>query len=743
MPGAKIQPNNPANDPNLKPIKGYSKFQPNMSLYKTHTFGLIEPHFAFDVVPDDKKVQYRSGTDIDTQNLKAPLMTPMRAMKDTFFVPIRALLPHNADLLVTNPLTGQDIDPEKVNTLLFFNTTTSGSTYFGDALESMMHRWWRTVAGYTGNSGTTGFTDSDAYMAQLLESNLLAYSLLAPIFSYGSLAQSLGYNFAFGFTGLRHDNGDRMDFDQTFDILMNFIKAHVKSFYITLGIPNITAVNAAPTIDRQTLLVRCDVDHNNLENVNQYYCLRAILELIAQGYFPSAVSDLVLINPADTTVYFSDVASGYSRQTTSGASFVWWSRYADTVASGSTGEQVNINRLIGYQLLCASFYTDDAIDYVYTAKLWHENMWSLFRNIYYNNLTGLRKAYYMLNGVEMQYDITSAALVQDVLNGLNAIDSYTWSTGTIPGSGGYAQFSNEVDVFYEHLAFYYNIFGYQRSLRYRDYFVGARTLPLAVGDVNVQVNSNLVNVVDVTKKIQMQRFLNQVNRVGRRIREYSAGIFGVAPKKDTDEVIFLSHIAFNIGAEETSNTGPAQLTAAQTTTSKLRKNGSNFIFDSDFTEFGVVLGVTYFDVVRPLVDGLDRTLLHRDRFEMFNPFMQNIGDQPVEQLEICPVSGGGYFGYKLRYSEYKQRTDRVAGGFVKYLPGFAFPTDVNDLANPFSSTPLNLKISPDFIRSKPHEFDKFFNILSTYSPAGYFHFIIRHDNEVDANRPMESAPSIL
>lgn len=743
MPGAKIQPNNPANDPNLKPIKGYSKFQPNMSLYKTHTFGLIEPHFAFDVVPDDKKVQYRSGTDIDTQNLKAPLMTPMRAMKDTFFVPIRALLPHNADLLVTNPLTGQDIDPEQVNTLLFFNTTQNGSYYFGDALEGMMHRWWRTVAGYTGNSGTTGFTDSDAYMAQLLESNLVAYSLLAPIFSYGSLAQSLGYNFAFGFTGLRHDNGDRMNFDQTFDILMSFIKAHVKSFYITLGIPNITAVNAAPTIDRQTLLVRCDVDHNNLENVNQYYCLRAILELIAQGYFPSAVSDLVLINPADTTVYFSDVASGYSRQTTSGSSFVWWSRYADQISTGALGEQVNINRLIGYQLLCASFYTDDAIDYVYTAKLWHENMWSLFRNIYYNNLNGLRKAYYMLNGVEMQYDITSAALVQDVLNGLTALNSYTWSTGTIPGSGGYAQFSNEVSVFYEHLAFYYNIFGYQRSLRYRDYFVGARTLPLAVGDVNVQVNSNLVNVVDVTKKIQMQRFLNQVNRVGRRIREYSAGIFGVAPKKDTDEVIFLSHIAFNIGAEETSNTGPAQLTAAQTTTSKLRKNGSNFIFDSDFTEFGVVLGVTYFDVVRPLVDGLDRTLLHRDRFEMFNPFMQNIGDQPVEQLEICPVSGGGYFGYKLRYSEYKQRTDRVAGGFVNYLPGFAFPTDVNDLANPFSSTPLNLKISPDFIRSKPHEFDKFFNSLTTYSPAGYFHFIIRHDNEVDANRPMESAPSIL
>lgn len=743
MPGAKIQANNPANDPNLKPIKGYSKFQPNMSLYKTHTFGLIEPHFAFDVVPDDKKVQYRSGTDLDTQNLKAPLMTPMRVMKDTFFVPIRALMPHNADLLVTNPLTGQDIDPQQVNTLIRLNST-SGNNTFGDAINSISHRWWRTVAGYTGNSGTTGFTDSDVFFAQLLESSLLSYQILSPILSYGSLAQSLGYNFAFGYTGLRHDNGDRLDFDQTFDILMNFLRAHVKSCYITLGVPNITAVNAAPTIDRQTLLVRFDVDHNNLENVNQYYCFRAILELIAQGYVPEAVSDLVLINPADTTVYFSDITNGYSRQTSS-SSFVWWSRYNEQISGVSqVGEQININRLIGYQLLCASFYTDDAVDYVYTAKLWHENMWSLFRNIYYNNLTGLRKAYYMLNGIEMQYDVTSYAIVQDILDSLSSLSSLVWDSGTISGSGAYAQFNNGIpDSMYEKIAFYYNIFGFQRSLRYRDYFVGARTLPLAVGDVNVAVNSNLVNVVDVTKKIQMQRFLNQVNRVGRRVREYSAGIFGVAPKKDTDEVIFLSHVMFNVGAEETSNTGPQQLSMAQTTTSKLRKNGSNFIFDSDFTEFGVVLGVTYFDVTRPLVDGLDRTLLHKDRFEMFNPFMQNIGDQPVDALEIAPVSGGGYFGYKLRYSEYKQRTDRVAGGFKDYLPGFAFPTDINDLANPFSSTPLNLKISPDFIRSKPHEFDKFFNVLSTFSPAGYFHFIIRHDNEVTASRPMESAPSIL
>lgn len=743
MPGAKIQPNNPANDPNLKPIKGYSKFQPNMSLYKTHTFGLIEPHFAFDVVPDDKKVQYRSGTDLDTQNLKAPMMTPMRVMKDTFFVPIRALLPHNADLLVTNPLTGQDIDATKVNTLIHFGCTTAGNRYFGDAINAMSHRWWRTVAGYTGNSGTTAFGDSATFFAQLVLSNFLAYQILSPILSYGSLAQSLGYNFAFGYTGLRHDNGDRMDFDQTFDILMNFVRGHVKSFNITLGVPNITAVNAAPTIDRQTLYVRCDVDHNNLENVNQYYCIRAILELIAQGYVPEAISDLALTNAADTTVYFSDTASGYSRQTSS-SNFVWWNGYNEQVAIGSTAEQVNINRLIGYQLLCASFYTDDAIDYVYTAKLWHENMWSLYRNIYYNNLASLRNAYYMLNGIEMQYDVTSAVIVQDLLNGLNDFDSLVWDSGSDSGTDGFAQFTNGIpDATYEKIAFYYNIFGYQRSLRYRDYFVGARTLPLAVGDVNVQVNSNLVNVVDVTKKIQMQRFLNQVNRVGRRVREYSAGIFGVAPKKDTDEVIFLSHIAFNVGAEETSNTGSDQLSMAQTTTSKLRKNGSNFIFDSDFTEFGVVLGVTYFDVTRPLIDGLDRTLLHRDRFEMFNPFMQNIGDQPVSQMEIAPIQGAGYFGYKLRYSEYKQRTDRIAGGFKDYLPGFAFPTDINDLANPFSSSPLSLKISPDFIRSKPHEFDKFFNVLSTFSPAGYFHFIIRHDNEVSANRPMESAPSIL
>ena len=127
MPGAKIQANNPANDPDLKPVKGYSHFKPNMSLYKTHRFGMYEPHFALEVVPGDKKISYRSGSDIDTQNLKAPLMTPVKMSKDTFFVPVRALLPHNADLLTTNPLTGEDIVPEKVNCVLQANKSTGAN----------------------------------------------------------------------------------------------------------------------------------------------------------------------------------------------------------------------------------------------------------------------------------------------------------------------------------------------------------------------------------------------------------------------------------------------------------------------------------------------------------------------------------------------------------------------------------------------------------------------------------------
>lgn len=743
MPGAKIQPNNPANDPELKPVKGHSKFKPNLSLYKTHTFGLIEPHYAGEVVPDDKNYSYRSGADVDTLSLKAPVMTPMKMSKDTFFVPLRAILPNNADLITTNPLTGDDIVPEAVNSVLYLNRMGSYSNHL---IQELLADFNSALKGYTRGSTSTAVGTHLRYVTNLLGRTLQMYSYASPFLSYGSLAQSLGYNFAAGFQGLCREDGRYLDFDETLEVVFSHLVSLLKSFEVTFYEPSLTTVT---TVNNKTILRRVSLDssedvlNGSLQSV---LCFRSLLELLQQG----AVIQCITVKPADLRNPGSSVEEfPYSELGFDDSRTIQTHNYAFSSLSGDSVPKeyyFNLQRLIAYQLACVAFYTDDAVDYVYSAKLWHQNMLSLARTVIGSNEDRYR-LFYELNGVAMMFDSVSGNVIRYMYESIAATGwAPVWLNSnplvgddTFCGFGTNAQFTPAQYFAWQYIN---NIFGYQRSLRYRDYFVGSRKYPLAVGDVNVAVNSNQVDVVDITRNIQMQRFLNQVNRVGRRIREYSAGIFGVAPRKEVDDVIYLSHVDLNIGAEETSNTGSAQLTDAQTITSKLRKSGSNFVFSSDFNEFGIVIGVTYFDVIRPYIDGADRTLHHIDRFDMFNPYMQHIGDQPVSTTEIAPVRVDT-FGYKLRYSEYKQRTDRIAGGFKSFLPGFAFPTDVINLMNPLADQPSILEISPDFIRSRPHEFDKFFVSLTHYTPAGYFHFIIRHDNEVTILRPMEAAPSIL
>lgn len=739
MPGAKLQPNNPANDPDLKPVKGYSKFKPNMSLYKTHTFGLIEPHMAIETVPGDKSFNYRSGTDLDTQNLRSPLMTPVKMHKDTFFVPLTAILPRNHELLITNPLSGDDIIAKDVAPVATFCNKGFGPVVLGG--ENIMYR---RLNGYTGISGTTKYGTHLEYMTNLVHSLFTVYQLCSPFLSYGSLAQSLGYNFAGGFYGIRRTKDKSfMTFDESIDYIIQYIMKYCSRIEVTLNHPVASTSNVTSPVfsTGRALVWESGRETDDYFGLTRYVSFRSILEALNSGELVANVK-VTVIDPTSTEIGVSDPDVDVN----DARCFTNFSRWFVAPQSGNPDLYLNLSRLIAYQLVCASFYSDDSVDYVYNADLWHSNMHCLIEwCIGLSNLSDIR---FNWNGVSKEYDTVCGEVISRIGNRIGSGLNYYFGhsgTYTYSGSQGSLVVSSSFAGFHAAgLEYMLNIFGYQRSLRYRDYFVGSRPRPLAVGDVTVGVNANVVNVVDVTKKIQLQRFLNQVNRVGRRIREYTAGIFGVAAPSTHQEPIYLSSITTSIGAEETSNTGANQLVDAQTTTSKLRKDTSNFVFSTDFSEFGVVIGVTYFDAVRAYVDGLDKTLTHVDRFDMFNPYLQHIGDQELNNMEINPEVYGP-LGYKLRYSEYKQRTDRAAGGFVgrTYLPGFSFPVGLNDLMNNLSNDPTTLVISPDFIRTKPHEFDKFFNVLDTYSPAGYFHFIIRHDNEVDVQRPMEAAPSIL
>lgn len=704
---ATIVQKNPANDPDRKPVKNRSSFKPNRSLYTTHKFGLNSPILGFETTEGDR-VSIRVKTDLDTLNMAAPVMTPLRMSKDYFFAPLRAILPHNAELLITNPLTGQDVNPDNVNCII-------GKGNLNNYISSLLSNINSNI------SNASAAADGATSAKHLIRALVAALAYGDPILSTGSLLQNLGCSTSVlaywsDISDSANFNGYR-SWDSYVEKLCDTILAHVDQFQVNYATFNPVNPVTVPYPD-VTNVVTVDCRLGSTEAIDGWskrISFRRFLEEVRQGMLVYQIQTPILLDDDPDSAFSLLMADGSPVR----------------VNARSVQEDINIGRLVAYQLACASFYTDDAVDYVYSAKLWHQNM----RSCAFFALNGSMTYFqYLLNGVLQEYDSVSGQVLNNII--VQATEKFE-AAATI--SDGYIYSTSYYRYAFWFQAYINNLFGYTRSLKFRDYFCGSKKRPMAVGDVNVTVNSGSFSVVDVTKNIQMQRFLNQVNRVGRKFNEYVQGIFGVTPTKDPTEVIFLGSTSEYIGSEETNNTAADMMTEAQTTRSKMRRSSSQFAFEGQFNEPGVVIGIVNFDVARPYTTATDRAFFHHDRFDMFNPYLQHIGDQEVKGAEIM-LTQADNVGYQLRYAEYKQAVDHAAGGFVGFLPGYAF---LNDPVTLRSYEQDNIILSPDFIRARPTELDRFFNVMSHYSEAGYFHFICRHDISIDAVRPMEAAPSIL
>lgn len=368
---------------------------------------------------------------------------------------------------------------------------------------------------------------------------------------------------------------------------------------------------------------------------------------------------------------------------------------------------INIEPIIAYQLACSQFATNDHVDFIYSAQLYRDNMQSIISDV-------VGTDYFVYNGVRYLYDVFSQHYFDLVIDALKD--------------------------FHETFDFFLNLFSYVPSLRYGDYFTGARPQPLSVGEYSAEVNNNEVSAIDITRSIQMQRLLNRVNMVGRKIGDYLSGIFGgQLPEAPKDVPVFLVEQYFPISGFETNNTGSEQFDpdSPNTITSHLRSDESRHAFDVEIAEPCYLIGMNSYEIMRVYSSTIDRFAFHHDRYDDFIPEMQYIGDQSILRSELTGYSGDQPFGYALRYMEYKQRYSYASGGFVHALPSWAFITDNSD------GNPSDGFISPEYIRSSPSEFDRFYKSLNGYSLGSYFHFIVCHTNMCYPYRQMEYAPTIL
>ena len=383
--------------------------------------------------------------------------------------------------------------------------------------------------------------------------------------------------------------------------------------------------------------------------------------------------------------------------------------------AGPSYDVINIEYIFAYQLACSHFFNNPKIDYIYSADLYRDNLEYLWLSAGDGVLPSFR-----WNSLRKFYDVASGAF----LNAPHVIDFVL---------------SESLDPLSYALSFWNAIFNFQNSLRYGDYFTGARPEPIGVGDTNIDDPSN---PLEITRKLQLTRLLHKVNIAGPRKDDYLKVVFGGRlPETPSDVPIRLSVQSMDVEGFETNNTGDAQLDpeVGNITTTNLRLTAERVMFEVEISEPCYLIMVQYFDAHRIYSKTVDRFAFHFDRYDDFIPDLQFIGDQDVSTAELLGSDGSLDlpFAYNLRYMEYKQRYSYASGAFVRKLRSWAFVTDNLD------GNPALAHISPEYIRSSPSEFDRFYKSLTGWSLATRYHFMTFNTNILAPYRQMVYAPEIL
>lgn len=648
-----------------------SRFDLSYHNYLTPSYGRITPFLKLEGVAGDD-LSIRTSNKIRSYTLKSPLMSDVYMQKDFFSVPMQAILPNNWDKIFTNPVVGDDVDAEKLNCLL--TPSTIDFSKYPNAICSAL----QVGAGWMPHQALNYLFLCEKFLSKGSLFSLFGINLWSCLQFGGGVSTITDSKLSVNLSVPQ--NGDFDDFE---DAILKWFRAYCLSNESPISVSYIELDPAA-------------VD---------------LYKTLTKQFAPSYAGD---------TSYFEDFLD-FCREhyITNFSKTGVESNFTFSLASiaySPISTKLNISCISAYQIVCAHYFTNDRIDYIYSADLYRQMMTYLAYNYSRNTFN--------YNGVTTYCDALSQSNIDDALRMVNDEENLT-----------------NIEVY---TAWYYiiNLLSFNNSLRFSDYFTGARLSPLAVGSTDISVNKNLVSVIDVTRNIQIQRFLNLVNKTGRKVEEYTAKLFGSYMQPDYHNPSYLGKVRDKVVSYETENTSDAQQTKPVSITSTFNNTSSNFAFEFHCDRPSIILGVMSFDIPRVYSRIIERDALHYDRFDYFNPFMQFIGDQQISRVEISPSIGAAAnepWGYQSRYAEYKTRVPICSGGFSKQnvLPSWQFVADMD--MNP----DISANISPSYIRSRRSELDKFYLALTGESPATRFHFIIDMHNNIDAKRPMVANPNIL
>lgn len=658
-----------------------SKFPLTYSQFQTERFAEYFPFFVQEGVSGDI-LPLHSNHEVQTYTLKSPILQSLSKKKDYFVVPMQAILPLNWEKFYTSPNIGQDVPDD----------CGLGVVNFWSKMRTLFNNSWTALNATLSDASATSTSKVDALLHFLL--------FFENIYSSGSLMEYLRIS-ASNWFSMTVSDGQSTIYNGTFD---EFFDAVIGELYSQINNNSLTIFSFQVGGNNYQIIA----DNSGRSRSTTAISLREALEIMRD--------DLSFVVTAVTGISFQAIDP--------------WFQYSVPNLPASDAP-LNLGRLWAYQLVCYHFYSNDHIDFIYSAELFRQYIRQVSTR---PNVGAIRVPCFSVNGLTYEYDALSAYMFNNVYSSLGSTGIFGFSS-----AGQYSP-----DNLYEVYAYFRALFGFNRSLRFQDYFTGSRAYPLSQiygpGSPMVNVSNNQFSVIDLSRQSMMTKFLQAVNRSGRKFSAYMQELFGKTPAYDFHNPMYLAHTSDLVGVQETENTGQAQVTDQIAVTSRLRATSSRYAFEFQPDRDCIVIGISYYDLPRVYLRSTDAQNFYVNRFDMFNPYLQFIGDQSISEAEIGTDTPdvSKPFSYTNRHMEYKQRYNYGCGGFgvpSTQLQDWIFPADT--LRRSYFHN-----ISPSFIRSFNSEIDRFYQSLTGFSLGTYFHFIVRYDNRQDASRPMAYNPTI-
>lgn len=693
--GSSNQATTPTNQLNVatpQVRRTFNRFDNSYKHYSTAYYAEYTPFFVQEMNAADFK-RFKSSIQVRTESLKSPLYSGVKMNKDYFFTPYDALLPINWEKIFKNPSQGDDV-PSDANMAV---------ADFLPILKGMLDRFM-TALRYGINNISVAENVNAA--AAALVNVYLGFPLIDAFLSTSGICARMGSPFAhlFRFS----IDGKTVSWDRFTEYLFPLLFADGLEFGFRFNtsrsdIDYVFQINSS--VDGSSSFI------TDLFRVPSTAYISPKDALTLFRYYPSC-----MIGYNDWTEYFTQLryTDTASVELLTNASLVAVPSFSSLTAQDKV---FNYSRMAAYAISCAQFYSNGNVDSVYNAQLYRDMMSSFARNIVANVASFMPT--FLYNGVATSFDWLSAHYSKIAFQNV-----FTNSDSPV---GSYSE-----------LFYLRSIFDIHNCLKYGDYFTGAHTRPLAVGDVTAPVIGDKVSAIDITKAISYQRFLNVVVKLKNDFKDYLGTIFGTLPAPDYHESKIVSHSEGTVDGFEVANTTSDN---QGNLTSLLHNVQEQFEFELEIDQCGVALGVVSFVASRAYSMASDRQIHIADRYDMFNPMLQNIGDQPVLSIEKS-----GYFGlpfaYHSRFMEYKQRFNVASGAFVDKLRSYCIISD--NLFEPSNALEvLAQTLTPAYIRLTPREFDRFFVRNGSWSYGNNYHFICEFDNQSDDVREADYSPSIL